>query len=67
MDRVCCNQTDRSHRNTMRYADWSSRGPHVLTCEDIDKLKDSGLMFARKFDCNIDSTVIEKIYALYKR
>lgn len=67
VNRLYYNKADGSHRNTMRYIDWSSTRPHTFTCEDIDKLKESKLMFARKFDCDVDSVVIKKIYDLYKR
>ena len=66
MNRLYCNKADGSHKDTMRYIDWSSNRPHTFTREDIEKLKNSDLMFARKFDCNVDSTVIKEIYKLYK-
>ncbi|NLI52829.1 MAG: beta-1,6-N-acetylglucosaminyltransferase [Clostridiales bacterium] len=50
---------------TMRYVDWSVSGasPRVLTGEDYDALKESGMLFARKFDETVDADVIAKIAA----
>lgn len=50
----------------MRYIDWSTGRVHVFCSEDIDALSKSDLLFARKFDCNVDSNVIQMVYNLYK-
>lgn len=65
MNRLYWYESDGTHRNTMRYIDWSSSRPHTFTYDDIEKLKKSELMFARKFDCNIDGHVIREIYKAY--
>ena len=43
------------------YVDWNNEGhighPKTLTAKDIDKLKDSPKLFARKFDMNVDPAV----------
>jgi len=47
-----------------RYIDWTKRGgpvPNVLTSEDFPKLMKSGMWFARKFDMNVDSAVLDGI------
>jgi hypothetical protein len=50
---------------TMRYVDWTGGGasPRTLTSADYDMLLASGMLFARKFDEALDSSVIEKISA----
>lgn len=47
--------------NNLRYIDWSEGNPHpkLLTIEDIPKLDQSSALFARKFDQNIDSGVLD--------
>ena len=50
-----------------RLIDWNrSNGssPHVFAYEDMAMLRDSPLMFARKFDCEKDARVVEAIEAL---
>jgi hypothetical protein len=48
---------------TMRYVDWSGggRSPRVLTSADYDALKQSGMLFARKFDESVDGDIIRRI------
>lgn len=51
----------------IRYIDWSENNnhPRTLTINDYDSLMNStsqGCVFARKFDANIDQSVIDKIY-----
>lgn len=48
---------------TMRYVDWTGGGasPRTLTSADYDMLIESGMLFARKFDEALDSSVIVKI------
>ena len=50
---------------TMRYVDWSEggRSPRVLRLADYDALKNSGMLFARKFDEAVDAAVIRRIAA----
>jgi hypothetical protein len=50
----------------LRYTDWSTGGAHpkVLTLEDINIIMNSAKLFARKFDEEIDSVVIDKIYTM---
>jgi len=47
----------------LHYVDWSEGGnsPKVLTINDYERLKHSQLLMARKFDADVDSTVIEKL------
>ncbi|MDF5707442.1 MAG: beta-1,6-N-acetylglucosaminyltransferase [Nostoc sp. S4] len=46
-----------------RYIDWSTGGPHpkVLLMEDLPNLMASSAHFARKFDINIDSNVLDEL------
>ncbi len=48
---------------TMRYIDWpdNAMSPRTLTSEDYDKLMQSGMLFARKFDDAVDAAVIQRI------
>ncbi len=50
---------------TMRYVDWSEggRSPRVLRMADYDALKNSGMLFARKFDAAKDAELIHRIAA----
>jgi hypothetical protein len=45
-----------------RYIDWSrSRLPKILTKDDLDNIKKSGKLFARKFDLNVDKNILDII------
>lgn len=48
---------------TMRYIDWpdNAMSPRTLTSADYDKLMQSGMLFARKFDDAVDAAVIQRI------
>lgn len=48
---------------TMRYVDWTGGGasPRTLTSADYEMLLESGMLFARKFDDQVDADVIQKI------
>lgn len=46
----------------MRYIDWKRGKPYVFRKGDYDNLIHSPYLFARKFDLNVDSDIIEKIY-----
>jgi hypothetical protein len=47
----------------LRYIDWSRGGvnPKLLTMEDADSLLESGKLYARKFDINKDSLILDLI------
>jgi hypothetical protein len=47
------------------YIDWSERksSPKLLGPEDFEKLKESGKLFARKFDLDISDEIIKKLEA----
>ncbi|MEH2069023.1 MAG: beta-1,6-N-acetylglucosaminyltransferase [Nostoc sp.] len=46
-----------------RYIDWSRGGPHpkVLLMEDLPNLMGSSAHFARKFDINVDSNILDEL------
>jgi hypothetical protein len=54
---------DQLTNNNLRYIDWSQGGasPKILTMEDIEQIRKTGKFFARKFDTNIDSQVLDWI------
>ena len=41
-----------------------ANSPNTLTIKDLDKIKKSDKLFARKFNINIDKTILEKLDAL---
>lgn len=49
--------------NNLRYIDWSEGNPHpkLLGTEDFEKIKSSGMLFARKFDITLDEEILDKI------
>ena len=46
----------------MRLTDWKRGNPYTFHMEDLEMLMSSGYIFARKFDENVDNTIIESIY-----
>lgn len=46
----------------MRLVDWKRGGPYVFRDEDYQELIDSKMLFARKFDCEQDSDIVNRIY-----
>ncbi|MEO8713267.1 MAG: hypothetical protein ABI405_14140, partial [Parafilimonas sp.] len=45
------------------YVDWSAgkANPKILTADDYDALKDSSKLFARKFDMETDSVILNML------
>jgi hypothetical protein len=54
---------DRTVNNNLRYIDWSEGNAHpkLLLAEDFESIKSSNMIFARKFDQEIDPLVLDKI------
>ena len=50
-----------SPEQIMRFIDWNRGGPYTFTIEDLDLLKNSGCMFARKFSSAKDSEIIDAL------
>lgn len=49
--------------NNYRYIEWSenSNSPNVLTSKDLKKLINCSALFARKFDINVDVSVVDEL------
>lgn len=56
------NSFNNDYKMCMRYIDWNRGGPYVFRAEDYDELINSDMLFARKFDYNIDCKVVDMIY-----
>jgi len=53
---------DTVENDDLRYLDWSREpAPAVLTCDDLPALRDSGKLFARKFDETVDADVLDAL------
>jgi hypothetical protein len=52
--------------NNMRYTSWEEHASHpkTLVSSDIEDLKDSADLFARKFDAEVDKDVINMVYRM---
>lgn len=46
----------------LRYIDWNRGNPYVFRKDDYNELMSAKHMFARKFDENIDTEIIDMIY-----
>lgn len=53
---------DSDQHAIMRWIDWQRGHPYVFRSGDFDELMRLDYLFARKFDMNIDSAIIQKIY-----
>ena len=51
--------------NSLRYIDWHTgpEFPRTLRMEDYASMKESGMLFARKFDLKTDSDIIYRLYS----
>ncbi|MHA6647232.1 beta-1,6-N-acetylglucosaminyltransferase [Aerococcus urinae] len=49
-----------------RYIDWDRGNPYVFRNGDFNNLIKSPYLFARKFDCTVDSDIINKIYKTFR-
>lgn len=50
----------------MRYIDWNRGSPYVFRKEDYDELIHSGFLFARKFDYEKSSEIVDRLFELLK-
>lgn len=56
---------DQSNDAIMRLIDWGAdESPRVLGIADLDRIRNSRMMFARKFDSEIDSDIVKAIEAM---
>ena len=46
----------------MRLVDWRRGGPYVFRNDDYEELVNSEMIFARKFDCELDAEIVKKIF-----
>lgn len=57
---------DENYIACLRYIDWHredcTSSPHVWRSEEFDELVSSNFLFARKFDCNVDKQIVDKIF-----
>lgn len=54
-----------TEKSVMRLVDWKRGGPYTFLDEDSQELIDSKMLFARKFDCDKDATIVRKVFELY--
>jgi hypothetical protein len=47
--------------HNLTYADWQRGSPKILGTEDIDRIKQSNMFFARKIDINTDSNILDAL------
>ncbi|SHI82400.1 beta-1,6-N-acetylglucosaminyltransferase [Parasporobacterium paucivorans] len=52
--------------NFLRLIDWERGNPYIFRLEDYQLIKDSEYLFARKFDLDVDSGIVEMISAITK-
>lgn len=51
--------------NSMRLIDWNRGKPYTWRIQDKTELRDSNMLFARKFDINIDEVIVHQIFEWY--
>lgn len=54
--------TENTEEAAMRLVDWKRGGPYVFKNEDYSELLNSNMIFARKFDCQADNNIVNKLY-----
>lgn len=57
-----CKDYNDNYIANQRYIDWNRGNPFIWTANDYDELMNSGFLFARKFDMDTDSEIINRIY-----
>ena len=62
---ILCNFAEniKINNDNLRYIDWANgpEKPRILRINDLEKLKESKCLFARKFDLNVDMQVVNKL------
>lgn len=53
---------DDDRRSCLRFIDWKRGKPYVFRLDDLNELLDSPFLFARKFDLNIDSAIVDALF-----
>lgn len=65
-----CNPKTMPEIPDTRYIDWergNNNNPYIFRESDYEKLKRAKGLFARKFDCNTDERIVERLYAELKQ
>lgn len=57
---------DNNTQAIMRLIDWNRGNPYVFTIDDYEEIKNSNMLFARKFQANVDEEIILRIYEDFK-
>lgn len=60
-------KTEKQTCDIMRLIDWNRGEPYVFRSEDWEELRDSDMLWARKFDARVDSQIIEKLRDYYTK
>lgn len=60
-NRIYMLNEDDDYRSCLRLIDWNRGTPYVFRDEDFDMLINSEMLFARKFDWNVDKKIIKRI------
>ena len=55
-------QYDNSNKSKMRLIDWKRGHPYTFRMDDFEELKNSEMLFARKFDAQQDERIIKAIF-----
>lgn len=53
---------DNDIHSIMRLIDWNRGKPYTFREKDFQELKSSDMLFARKFQCEIDAKIVDEIY-----
>lgn len=61
-DNLYCMEYNDNYEANQRYIDWERGNPYIWRMEDYHELMNSGFLFARKFDLNVDAAIIDCIY-----
>lgn len=61
-DRIKLYRGDSGVNSATRLIDWQRGAPYTFRACDYNELINSGAMFARKFDINIDAEICQKIF-----
>lgn len=56
---------DNDSHAIMRLIDWNRGAPYTFRMSDFDEIKNSDMLFCRKFDANVDDIIIHQIQERY--
>lgn len=52
---------DDDYESCLRMIEWGENAPHIYTSADFERLVNSGRLFARKFDSNVDFEIVKRL------